>query len=283
MTLEEEAFLKTEINEEKLEAAGFKKEKDGYILERDFLSGAFRAVIKVGKDLKVAGNVIEKEFGEEYLPLRVVGARGEFVYKVRSAYTELLRELSKKVGKKTLFENAQANRINDAIREKYGDEPDFPWSDDEYGTAGVYRHKDTRKWYGLVMYIGEDKLKTLEEIAAEKAAAEKEKERKKKEREKREAAKKAGIKLPPVKKDKKKEEEKLKEDIKRIDVLNLKIDENEISTLVEEKGVYPAFHMNRKYWISVRLDDTISDERVMELIEKSFEITKAKSKSKMVN
>ena len=37
---------------------------------------------------------------------------------------------------------------------KYGTEPDYPWSD----TNAALRHRDNRKWYGLVMEVGREKL-----------------------------------------------------------------------------------------------------------------------------
>ncbi|MDO4262036.1 MAG: MmcQ/YjbR family DNA-binding protein [Eubacteriales bacterium] len=40
------------------------------------------------------------------------------------------------------------------VKTKYGTAPDYPWSD---GNA-VLRHADSRKWYGLVMEVGRDKL-----------------------------------------------------------------------------------------------------------------------------
>ncbi len=39
-------------------------------------------------------------------------------------------------------------------RKQYGTEPDYPWADPN----AVLRHKDTRKWYGLVMEVARDKL-----------------------------------------------------------------------------------------------------------------------------
>ena len=48
----------------------------------------------------------------------------------------------------------------------------------------------------------------------------------------------------------------------------------EVGVALRERydGVRPAYHMNKKSWISVVLDDTLSDEQVFSLIEKSFEI-----------
>ena len=60
----------------------------------------------------------------------------------------------------------------------------------------------------------------------------------------------------------------------QVEALNLKHDQ--VADLLSKKGIYPAFHMNKRYWISVALDDTLSDEEVLELIEKSWNLTSKK-------
>ena len=59
-----------------------------------------------------------------------------------------------------------------------------------------------------------------------------------------------------------------------VEAVNLKHDQ--VVDLLSEKGIYPAFHMNKRYWISVAFDDTLSDEMVLELIEKSWSLTSKK-------
>ena len=56
-----------------------------------------------------------------------------------------------------------------------------------------------------------------------------------------------------------------------VEAVNLKHDQ--VVDLLSQKGIYPAFHMNKRYWISVALDDTLSDEEVLKLIEKSWNLT----------
>ena len=56
-----------------------------------------------------------------------------------------------------------------------------------------------------------------------------------------------------------------------VEAVNLKHDQ--VSDLLVKKGIYPAFHMNKRYWISVLLDDSLSDEEMLELIEKSWNLT----------
>lgn len=60
------------------------------------------------------------------------------------------------------------------------------------------------------------------------------------------------------------------------DVVNLKIGPEQGRP--ELNGVYPAYHMNHKLWITVTLDDTLSDDAVMELIETSRCMTAGKAK-----
>ena len=52
-----------------------------------------------------------------------------------------------------------------------------------------------------------------------------------------------------------------------VEVVNLKHDL--VSDLLAERGIYPGFHMNKRYWISIPLDDTLTDQKVLELFEKS--------------
>ena len=56
-----------------------------------------------------------------------------------------------------------------------------------------------------------------------------------------------------------------------VEAVNLKHDQ--VSDLLVKKGIYPAFHMNKRYWISVPLDDSLADEELLELIEKSWNLT----------
>ena len=56
-----------------------------------------------------------------------------------------------------------------------------------------------------------------------------------------------------------------------VEAVNLKHDQ--VSNLLSKKGIYPAFHMNKRYWLSLALDDSLQDEEVIELIERSWNLT----------
>ena len=56
-----------------------------------------------------------------------------------------------------------------------------------------------------------------------------------------------------------------------VEAVNLKHDQ--VADLLSQKGIYPAFHMNKRYWLSLTLDDSLQDEEVIELIERSWNLT----------
>ena len=56
-----------------------------------------------------------------------------------------------------------------------------------------------------------------------------------------------------------------------VEAVNLK--NNQVADLLSQKGIYPAFHMNKRYWLSLTLDDTLSDEMVLKLMERSWNLT----------
>ena len=60
----------------------------------------------------------------------------------------------------------------------------------------------------------------------------------------------------------------------QVEVVNLKHDQ--VADLLVEKGIYPAFHMNKSYWINVPLDDKLSDQQILDLIKTSWDLTRKK-------
>ena len=68
-----------------------------------------------------------------------------------------------------------------------------------------------------------------------------------------------------------------------VDVVNLKIEDMFYRDLIiREDGIMPAYHMNRKHWITVLLDGTVTDDRVVELIDMSFLATESAKKKEKI-
>ena len=254
MQIEDKIFRRKRIDAGKLQEYGFRRTDrgDSYIFETDFLGGDFRAVIKAVSSGRITGSVIDNMSDEEYSPLRNVNYFGAFVGSVRQAYEDLLTDIALHCCTDVLFAADQSNRIAEKIMERYDVSPDFPWNSEGNEDAGVFRHSDTAKWFGLIMNIRRDQLtRTAGKQKPEQG------------RGKTDSAS--------------SHEGKTAEE--RVDVINLKKDTGKAEKLAAMRGVYPAFHMNHRLWISVVLDDTLTDEAVMELIDDSFRLTDKKKTS----
>lgn len=66
-----------------------------------------------------------------------------------------------------------------------------------------------------------------------------------------------------------------------IEVINVKIPPEKGKKFCGTEGIYPAWHMNKKSWVSLILDDTLPDGQIMEFLYESYRLTqKKKSGSK---
>ena len=64
-----------------------------------------------------------------------------------------------------------------------------------------------------------------------------------------------------------------------VEIIDIKLEPSEIADLLKLDGFYPAYHMNKKSWISIILNDTVSDIKIMKLIDKSYSYTVSNKKS----
>ena len=61
---------------------------------------------------------------------------------------------------------------------------------------------------------------------------------------------------------------------KEIEIIDLKINKDLIDKFLTVKGFYKAYHMNKKNWISIILDDTVPDFIIFKLIDMSYNLNK---------
>ena len=59
-----------------------------------------------------------------------------------------------------------------------------------------------------------------------------------------------------------------------IDVLNVKCEPDMVAVLNRQSGFAPAYHMNKKHWLTILLDGNVSKEQILQLLDISFELTK---------
>lgn len=216
MNFEEKFFSRYEINFEKLEKFGFTFKNNAYYFEKMILDDTFKVVIQIDRQSKIHGKIFEIDIDEEYINFRNENQNGQFVNKIRSAYSHVLDEIRKSCCVKKDFIFAQTNRISNKIFEKFGAKPEFLWKD---SNAGVFRNQTNSKWFGIIMDIDKSKVDKTQ----------------------------SGL----------------------VEVMNIKLDFPQ--NFCNFKSIFPAYHMNKKYWASIILDDSISDEKIMELVQQSFD------------
>ena len=60
---------------------------------------------------------------------------------------------------------------------------------------------------------------------------------------------------------------------KAVEIINIKLDKEKIQQLLKKDGFYPAWHMNKKSWITITLDETLPDDEIMRHIDESHSYT----------
>lgn len=60
----------------------------------------------------------------------------------------------------------------------------------------------------------------------------------------------------------------------KIEIMNLKDIPENVQKRVNDKYFFKAYHMNKKHWYTVCLDERVLDDELMSLIQKSYELTK---------
>ncbi|MEE1325388.1 MAG: MmcQ/YjbR family DNA-binding protein, partial [Streptococcus sp.] len=63
----------------------------------------------------------------------------------------------------------------------------------------------------------------------------------------------------------------------KVEIINIKVEQAKLPELIEIKGVYPSYHMNKKSWVSVVLDETVPDELLFSLVDNSRALVAGKA------
>ena len=63
-----------------------------------------------------------------------------------------------------------------------------------------------------------------------------------------------------------------------LEVVNFKCAPSPLYTFLDEKGFFPAYHMNKASWITVALDGSVAADKIKMLLDMSFNLTLPKIK-----
>lgn len=92
--------------------------------------------------------------GEEYVLHRVSYASGTFVGAVREHHGRLIDSIIQKCFDTDIFREKQSEEIIDYVRDRYSNEPEYPWDDDN----AIWRRDDNGKWYAALLNVSKTSL-----------------------------------------------------------------------------------------------------------------------------
>ena len=214
------------INESRLIDYGFEQAGNEYIYHTTIAKGQMQLSVLVTKEGEVDTEIVDSESGEEYVLHLVDDAVGEFVGSIKEEYENILRRIESFCFDKDIFKSAQARSIIKYIRETYNDELEYLW--DMFHKYAVWRRKDSRKWYGILLTVPMEKL---------------------------------GMQGTDI-----------------IEILDLRINPEELENILDERKYFFGYHMNKKNWLTICLNDTVPLEEIYRRIDSSYELA-AKKKS----
>lgn len=68
------------------------------------------------------------------------------------------------------------------------------------------------------------------------------------------------------------------EEEKEIEILNVRYQKGKIEEVVDGKSIFPGYHMNKKSWITIKLDGSVDFETVKNLVDNSYQIIDEKNR-----
>lgn len=143
------------LNPQKIKAFGFKEEKDFYSYKKEIADGEFTLSIEV-KENKIKTRMTENETGEIYTLHLAEIAEGAFVGQIKEEFENIINEIVEKCYEKEVFIFETSKEVINYIKTRYNDELEFLW--EKLPDAAIWRRKDTKKWYGVLMAVRADRL-----------------------------------------------------------------------------------------------------------------------------
>lgn len=223
------------------EKYGFRKAGKLYCLKKDLKQDGFYVEIKI-EDEKITAEVFEKSGDKnspdlKYALLDVKNANGAFVSSILENVKNILNDFFEHCFEKEYIKE----KYVEFLKKEFNVMPDFPWAGkkDNASKSSSFKSKLFSD-YAVFRCKNNKWFSLIMNITY----------------------KNLGLKnaLPDEK----------------VFVVNLKADAEKIKEIVDSKSVFPAYHMNRKYWITVLLTKVTNFEKLCELTKRSYELVSKK-------
>lgn len=208
------------INYEELLKYGFIEENEKYVYKTYIQNNQFEVNIVIS-DVERYSKMIDLENEMEFALVDVESVEGQFIGELRQDYENVINDVIEKCTSKEAFKSNQAKEVIEYIEKRYGDKLEFLW--EKFDDNAIWRNKQNKKWYGVLLIIHEKKLG-------------------------------------------------LKSDSK-IEVIDLRYQKEKIENIVDNKKVFPGYHMNKKSWITIKLDNSLDTKTICDLIDNSYNLS----------
>lgn len=63
-----------------------------------------------------------------------------------------------------------------------------------------------------------------------------------------------------------------------VDIIDIKCDPDMISVQTQADGFLPGYHMNKRYWITILLDGTVSAAKILDFLDLSYGLIDSRTK-----
>lgn len=153
---DELTLKKLKLNMHKLLKIGFIKENNNYKYEAKILNDQFLLTIVIDESCVIVSDCIELSTNEKLMPYYVLTSNGEFIGEIREEYDKVVKKIKDNCRTKNVFKSQYANLLIKYVQEKYNDELEYLWK--KFPNNAIWRNKENKKWYGILMVIERSKL-----------------------------------------------------------------------------------------------------------------------------
>ncbi|WP_164509328.1 MmcQ/YjbR family DNA-binding protein [Companilactobacillus jidongensis] len=221
-TITDNALKDKKFNSDKALSFGFKETApDQYNFQTTILDNQFNLAIELNSNGDLTTELLDNN-GEIYSLHLDPQANGTFVNEVRTAYLEVIYNISSECFDSDVFKTQQVKDITKYIKQKYNSDLEFLWR--KFPKNAIWRRPDNNKWFCLTIGINGDKI-GLESDAD-------------------------------------------------IEIIDLRIDTDDLNQVIDNKVFFPSYHMNKKHWYTVYLDGSLSNAELFKRIDDSYDLAK---------
>lgn len=148
-------FMRKRVDNDKLLAYGFTKNKESFYYQTKLLDEQFLMEVYINNG-EVQTRLLDIENECEYTLHIVSSAQGKFVGEVRTAYGNVLSDIRDKCFIDDVFKSDSAKAVIQYVSHKYDTPLEFLWK--KSPDNAIYRRKDNQKWYAAILTVARNKI-----------------------------------------------------------------------------------------------------------------------------